>query len=240
VHHATRTNWNAKPDHTLMSTVRSSLRNRVTPTGAIIATPARGAMLGNRGGAFHLPNRTLGKRRWASKQWICCRLEFKGRRRVVMSPGLYTELFFLDEVTALAAGHRPCFECRREDALKFAQLWAQSEGRPGRATAGEMDEVLHAERLDGQGAKRTDRARLTRLPAGTFFLWRDEPCLLASLRDGQPRCALWRPEGYFPLRDPPGEDAEADILTPPSIRRVMNQGYWPPLPPLTWPATPWT
>ena len=218
-----------------MSTLRSPLQNRVTPVGEIIATPARGAMLGNRGGAFHTADRTLGKRRWASKQWICCRLEFKGRQRVVMSPGLYTELFFLDEVTALSSGHRPCFECRREDALKFARLWAQSEGRPGRAPAGEMDEALHAERLDQDGGKRTDRAHLTRVPAGTFFLWRGEPCLLASLRDGQPHCALWRPEGYAPLRDPPGEDAEVDVLTPPSIRRVMNQGYWPPLP-----ATPWT
>jgi hypothetical protein len=223
-----------KPDRRPMSRTTTPLQNRVTPTGAIIATPARGAMLGNRGGAFHNPDQTLGKRRWASKQWICCRLEFKGRKRAVMSPGLYTELFFLDEVTALAAGHRPCFECRREDALKFSVLWAQSEGRLARATAGEMDEVLHTERLDGAGNKRTDRERLTQLPAGAFFLWQGEPCLLARLRDGTPRTALWRPEGYAPLRNPPGEDAEVDVLTPPSIRRVMNQGYWPPLP-----STPW-
>lgn len=114
--------------------------------------------------------------------------------------------------------------------MSFAQLWAQSEGRPGRATAGEMDEVLHAERLTDTGAKRTDRAKLTRVPAGSFFLWQGQPCVLASLRDGQPHCALWRPEGYAPLPDPPGDEAEVEVLTPPSIRRVMNQGYWPPLP----------
>lgn len=212
----------------------SPLQNRVTPTGEIIATEARGTVMGNRGGAFHNPDQTLGKRRWASRQWICCRLEFKGRRRMVMSPGLYTELFFLDEATGLAAGHRPCFECRREDALRFAGLWAQSEGRTGRATAAEMDAVLHAERLDERGRKRTDRARMDSLPAGTFFLWRGAPCLLASLRDGVCRCAVWRPEGYAPLVDPPDDGSEVDVLTPPSIRRVMHQGYRVELPALPW------
>ena len=218
-----------------MSSDHAPLQNRVTPAGEIVATPARGAMMGNRGGAIHNPDRTLGKRRWASRQWICCRLEFKGRQRQVMTPGLYTELFFLDEVTALAAGHRPCFECRREDALTFARLWAQAEGRAGRATAGEMDVVLHAERLNEDGSKRTDRAVLGRLPAGTFYVWNGAPCLLASLRDGAPHSLLWRAEGYVRLSDPPDETAEVDVLTPPSIRRVMAQGYWPPLP-----ATPWS
>ena len=219
-----------------MSSVRSPLQNRVTPTGEIVATRARGTMMGIRGGCFHTAEGTLGRRRWAGKRWICCVLEFKGRHRQVMQPGKFTHLFFLDEVTALSAGHRPCFECRRDDALTFARLWAQADGRAGRAAADEMDEVLHAERVDSAGAKRTYRARLTQVPAGTFFLWRGEPCVLASRRDGQPRCALWRPEGYAPLRDPPDEDAEADILTPPSIRRVMQQGYWPPLPATDWAA----
>jgi hypothetical protein len=212
----------------------SPLQNRVTPTGEIIATPARGTMMGIRGGCFHTPSGTLGRRRWAGKRWICCVLEFRGRHREVMQPGRFTHLFFLDEVTALAAGHRPCFECRREDAMRFASLWARSEGQPGRASADAMDEVLHDERLDGEGGKRTDRARLMQLPAGAFYLWRGEPCVLASLRDGTPRSVLWRPEGYAPLPDPPDEDAEVDVLTPPSIRRVMNQGYWPPLPALPW------
>ena len=96
------------------------LQNRVTPEGEIIATPHRGLMMGNRGGCFHLPDRTLGARRWATRQWIACVLEFKGRHRAaMMQPNRYTELFFLDEATALAAGHRPCFECRRRDAERF-------------------------------------------------------------------------------------------------------------------------
>jgi hypothetical protein len=102
------------------------LQNRVTPEGEIIATPHRGLMLGNRGGAFHLPSRTIGHRRWATRQWIACVLEFKGRHRAaMMQPNRYTELFFLDEATALSAGHRPCFECRRRDAEHFAALWGQ-------------------------------------------------------------------------------------------------------------------
>ena len=213
-----------------MTPRRPPLQNRVTPNGEIISTPARGTMMGIRGGCFHRPDQTLGRRRWASRQWICCRLEFKGRKRPLMQPGRYTELFFLDEITALSAGHRPCFECRREDAMKFAVLWAQSEGRTGRAMAGEMDIVLHAERLGDDGIKRTDRARLVDLPAGTFFLWNGAPCVLASLRDGIPSCQLWRPEGYAPLSHPPDEEAQVDVLTPPTIRRVMNQGYWPALP----------
>jgi len=112
------------------------LQNRVTPEGEIIATPHRGLMLGNRGGAFHLPDRTLGHRRWATRQWIACVLEFKGRHRVaMMQPNRYTELFFLDEATALAAGHRPCFECRRRDAEHFAALWGQMRGWPAPARA---------------------------------------------------------------------------------------------------------
>ena len=94
------------------------LQNRVDPFGALHAVPARGALMGNRGGRFHLDDRALGKRRHASRRWICCVCEFRGRQRKVWGAG-YTELFFLDEITALAAGHRPCFECRRADAMRF-------------------------------------------------------------------------------------------------------------------------
>ena len=128
------------------------LQNRVTPEGEIIATPHRGLMMGNRGGAFHLPDRTLGARRWATRQWIACVLEFKGRHRAaMMQPNRYTELFFLDEATALAAGHRPCFECRRRDAERFAALWAETRGWPAPARAPEMDVGLHAERVGAAG-----------------------------------------------------------------------------------------
>jgi hypothetical protein len=119
------------------------LQNRVDPFGILFASPARGLFMGNRGGRIHDPaTRTLLKRRWASKQWICCLTTFKGRHRPVMGEG-YTELFFLDEVTALAAGHRPCFECRRADARRFADLLA-----PG-TRAGDLDALAHPMRLAG-------------------------------------------------------------------------------------------
>ncbi len=128
------------------------LQNRVTPSGELIATTARGLFMGNRGGRFHRADRTLSSRRWVSRQWICCRLEFSDRHREVWRTG-YTELFFLDEVTALAAGHRPCFECRRADARAFAEALATGRALAAPPRAAEMDAILHAERLAG-GAQR--------------------------------------------------------------------------------------
>ena len=133
------------------------LPNRVDPFGDLFATPTRGTLFGNRGGKFHRDDKTLGSRRWASRQWICCVLKFKGRQRNVWGR-YYTELFFLDEVTAFAAGHRPCFECRRQDAERFAVLFS---GKKQRASVDAMDSVLHAERLDGK-AKRTIAAASSR------------------------------------------------------------------------------
>jgi hypothetical protein len=199
------------------------LQNRVTPSGEIIATPQRGLMMGNRGGAFHRPDRTLGVRRWASRQWICCVLSFKDRHRAVMQPNRYTELFFLDEATALAAGHRPCFECRRNDALRFASAWAQARHLPVRPTAPEMDEVLHAERLDAGGGKRTFPASAGDLPAGTFV--RLDPPGPDYLYDGK-RLFPWSPDGYGPPRDAaPGLPVR--VLTPASIVAVLSAGYRP-------------
>ena len=140
------------------------LPNRVDPFGDLFATPARGTLFGNRGGKFHRDDKTLGSRRWVSRQWICCVLKFKGRQRNVWGR-YYTELFFLDEVTAFAAGHRPCFECRRQDAERFAALFS---GKKQRALADAMDRVLHAERLDGK-AKRTHRRNLDSLPDGAMI-----------------------------------------------------------------------
>src|SRR5262245_2383681 len=122
------------------------LQNRVDPFGELFATAARGTMFGNRGGKFHRDDRTLGARRHVSRAWSCCRLAFKGRQRQVWGRG-YTELFFLDEVTALAAGHRPCFECRRYDAQDFADRWQRAFKLPARPRASEMDKVLQPERL---------------------------------------------------------------------------------------------
>lgn len=195
------------------------LRNRVAPTGDLIATPARGAMLGNRGGRFHDPaTQTVRGRPWATKQWICCVLSFKNRRRNVWGR-FYTELFFCDEVTALAAGHRPCFECRREEAKAFAAAIMRHDGSPRPPTAPEMDERLHAERLDGR-AKRIHRVASPDLPDGAMILLDGAP---HALRNG--RLLRWSFSGYSPSdRAPP---AVADTLTPPTILGALGEGYRP-------------
>src|SRR5271154_4927188 len=114
------------------------LQNRVSPHGELFASPARGSLFGNRGGRFHTDARTLTARRWASRQWICCVLDFKNRRRNVWGR-FYTELFFLDEPTALAAGHRPCFECRRQDANVFREAWGRGWRCRATPSAPQMD-----------------------------------------------------------------------------------------------------
>ena len=194
------------------------LQNRVTPFGELAATPARGTMFGNRGGRFHRQDRTLGQRRWASRQWICCVLQFKGRRRDVWGPASYTDLFFLDEVTALAAGHRPCFECRRQDAKAFAEKWAQANGGDI-PHAGEMDAILQKERLDGR-AKRTHQMDADGLPDGVFIAIDDSAF---ALRGGN--MLRWSPSGYVETR--PRPRGSATVLTAPSIAAVLSAGYVP-------------
>ncbi len=145
-------------------------QNRVTPFGDIIATPERGTFMGNRG-VLHDEGGHV-KRAWQVKRWLVCVLAFRGRKRQVMAPGHYTELFFLDEATALAAGHRPCAECRRERFNAFRQAWRSA--RPAAAgkplpTADEMDTRLHAERVGPGRSKRLYQASLDELPNGAFF-----------------------------------------------------------------------
>jgi hypothetical protein len=195
------------------------LRNRVSPFGDLFAAPARGLFMGNRGGRFHTEARTLTARRWASRQWICCVLDFKGRHRDVWGR-FYTELFFLDEPTALAAGHRPCFECRREAAVAFAERWRAARGLSVRPYAGEMDEVLHGERLQGR-AKRLHRRSIDALPDGAFVAMDGA----AFAVRGE---ALWRwtPAGYETRRRRPRRVA-VDVLTPPAILAVLSAGYTP-------------
>ena len=189
------------------------LQNRVTPFADLVAVPARGMMMGNRGGRLHDASRNLGTRRWASKQWICCRLDFKNRQRTVWGAS-YTELFFLDEVTALAAGHRPCFECRRKDAANFASHF------PGAQKAPDMDAVLHRERLDGR-AKRLYRRAIDALPDGAMIVRDGEAFALRGAH-----LLRWTPSGYAaPQKRPRGIDA--DVLTPPSILQVLTRGYAP-------------
>jgi len=192
------------------------LQNRVSPFGELVVTRARGTLFGNRGGKFHHDDKTLGARRWVSRQWICCVLEFRGRQRNVWGR-YYTELFFLDEVTAFAAGHRPCFECRRKDAERFARLFS---GKTKRASAEVMDRVLHAERLDGK-AKRIHRRNIDSLPDGAMIAFDGE---VFAVRGED--LLQWTPSGYSQPKPRP-RDLEVDVLTPPSIVSVLAQGYAP-------------
>jgi len=192
------------------------LQNRVSPFGELVVSHARGILMGNRGGQLHDDKRQLTRRRWASKQWICCKLNFNNRHRKVWGNG-YTELFFLDEVTALAAGHRPCFECRRKNAEQFALLFS---GKKRRASAAAMDKVLHAERLDGK-AKRSHRGKLDSLPDGAMIsLDRDAFAVRGN------SLLRWSPDGYSQPRSRP-HGIDVDVLTPPSILSVLRRGYLP-------------
>jgi hypothetical protein len=192
------------------------LQNRVSPFGEFIATPARGLLMGNRGGRLHDARRQLGTRRWTSKQWICCKLEFNNRHRKVWGDG-YSELFFLDEVTALATGHRPCFECRRRDAERFAVLFC---GQPKRASAAAMDKILHAERLIGR-AQRTHRRALDALPDGAMIAIDGEAFAIRG-----DHLLRWTSAGYARQRARP-RGIDVDVLTPPSIVTVLAAGYLP-------------
>jgi hypothetical protein len=198
------------------------LQNRVAPSGEIFASTARGSFMGNRGGAIHNDRRKI-VRQYAGRRWITCLLEFKGRRRTVMSPGRYTELFFLDEAVALAAGHRPCAECRRERFNAFKAAWNSCErpagGRP--PLADEIDLELHATRIHRRAEKVTFQATLESLPDGCFVQIEGRSYLL--LGDA---LVLWSPAGYVGKRHRPG-DLVVTVLTPEPIVRCIRQGYQP-------------
>jgi hypothetical protein len=198
------------------------LQNRVTPSGDIIATPHRGLFTGNRG-IIHDPATKTLTRRWAGKAWLTCVCEFRGRRREVMGGRSWTELFFLDEATALAAGHRPCFYCRRDDANRFRAAWEQGNGVSD-VLAPEIDAVLHRERLDG-GNKRLHALPmpLKELPDGAMLRQDNESYLVA-----RGRALRWSPAGY---REAPDAVDEAMLLTPPSTLRALSAGYRPMLHP---------
>lgn len=196
------------------------LQNRVTPDGQIIATRARGTLMGNRGGMLHRLDKTLGPRRWVSKAWVTCRLSYKGRWREVMGPNAYTELFFLDEATSFAAGHRPCYECRRQDAIVFAELFAEAHRLDGaRARASDIDTILHAERLNDSQQKAVIRREIQDLPTGAMVRWRDGAYLLIGNR-----LFRWSPEGYTAAIEVDANMA-VDVLTPPSTLEVFRGGY---------------
>jgi hypothetical protein len=195
------------------------LQNRVDPFGELFAAPARGLFMGNRGGHFHTDAQRLTARRWVSRQWICCVTKFKERQRDVWGQ-FYTELFFLDEPTALAAGHRPCFECRREDVQVFAEYWRKAHKLCWRPRAAEMDEVLHRERLNGR-AKRLHRRKIESLPDGAFITLEGAAfavCGNALLR--------WTADGYDARASRPRQ-VTVEVLTPPAVLGVLAAGYQP-------------
>ncbi len=198
------------------------LQNRVDPLGNIIATPARGAWMGNRG-VLHNERKEI-IRPFKLYAWITCKLEFKGRRRQVMTPNHWTELFFLDEATAFAAGHRPCFECRREAANHFKACWIKGNPQYGfdmKTPIGEIDKVLHKERTSSDGKKLTFESNTANLPDGAFVIVDKMPYLLK-----EKQLFLWTPSGYEQHRALP-EATTLTVLTPRSTVEAFRAGYKP-------------
>jgi hypothetical protein len=200
-------------------------RNRVTPRGALIADAARGTFMGNRGclhdGAGKIRRAHRGRR------WIVCALEFRGRRLPLADPGRNTQLFFLDEATALAAGHRPCGECRRAAFRAYLDAWRA--GNPaavpnGRRHVDDVDRVLHRQRIGTR-----ERAPLGALPDGTFVAPDGDPRPFLVLGDA---LLAWHPHGYSDRI--PRIDAAAEVLTPESTVQALRAGYHPVLHPSAW------
>jgi hypothetical protein len=203
----------------------SPLQNRVTPFGDIVATPERGLFMGNRGGCFHDDRQQLTSRRWATKQWITCDPGYQGKKLPLMAPGHYTQLFFLDEAVAFAAGHRPCALCRRADFNRFVASW--SEANPDlagheRLRVATLDSALHAERLTHERRKRTFDAELGSLPDGTFVTFD----VAEAWRVAGGVLRRWSFAGYDTMQslDP---TATAHVLTPRSVVRAFSAGYRP-------------
>ena len=203
------------------------LQNRVTPTSEIVADPARGMFMGNRGILHDAPGQ-LGAARWRHCSWICCQLSFKNRRRTLMAPHRYTELFFLDEATALAAGHRPCFECRRGAFREFQAAWRRVF-RTTDCSAAAMDRVLHRARVEPRTRRQIRlEAPLNDLPDGVFVLLDQAPSTpLLVLGD---RLLPWRASGYASARPRPAA-IDCRVLTPAPTVAVIRAGYVPSLHP---------
>ena len=181
------------------------LQNRCDPWGHLVATAAHGTMMGNRGGKFHRDDQTLGKRRWATRHWICCDMFYKNKSHEAIGP-YYTSVFFLDEVTALSAGHRPCFYCRNKTARAFL----------GGQRVEAFDRILHDERL---GEK--SEVALSNLPDGAMI--EIESKAFGVLGDG---LREWSFDGYVTSR-PRKSHLKAKLLTPPSITAILANGFKP-------------
>lgn len=197
-----------------------SFTNRVDPFGQLFPGPSRGTLMGNRG-CIHDEYRQIRGRPWQRKAWISCRLDWKGIRRQVMSPGRYTELFFLDEATALSAGHRPCNDCRREALTLFREAFAKGQASLGRQVrlTSQVDDILHAERLNGDGSKRRHQAPIQDLPSGVMFEMHGQLWLVQA-----GKCLRWTPGGYDLVADLPSS-GDVTVLTPPSTCLALSQGY---------------
>jgi len=201
------------------------LQNRVSPFGDIISDQGRGLFMGNRG-ILHGNTRTLAKARWRHAHWIICLTSFKSRRRTVMTPGKYTELFFSDEASALAAGHRPCAECRRAAYNDFRSAWQIGHDLEHQVGANEMDRVLHRQRVNKSDRRQiTYRAPLSSLPDGAFFsLTTDSGTAILKYNN---QLWEWSFAGYTPLGQIPLRDEMVDVRTPQSIIRTLAAGYTP-------------
>src|SRR4051794_5111009 len=198
-------------------------QNRVTPTGELIAVADRGTLTGNRG-VLHDPAGRI-VRQHQVRRWITCRLEFRDRHRAVMMPGRYTHLFFLDEATAFAAGHRPCAECRREDYQQFRRCWAGAGDLADLPGADAMDDALHLERGTLHGRRRTVPVPFADLPDGAFVLHPDGAARLVSAGS----LLRWTPAGYTGREPVPS--GPLPVLTPPSVLAAFRAGYRPTLHP---------
>lgn len=198
----------------------SPLQNRVTPFGEVIATPARGTLMGNRGIIHDPRSRKLLTRRWQHQAWICCVLDFKDYQHPIMGASAYTELFFLDEATALAAGHRPCAYCRRTAFNAFKQAWSVATGAE-EPRAPHIDRQLHSERVTRRREKVTFTERLAELPGGTLIAHNARPYLLKG-----DRLLPWQASGYRgSIRVV--DTTRVQVLTPYSTVAVLRAGYRP-------------
>ncbi|MEC5322878.1 hypothetical protein [Aurantimonas sp. A3-2-R12] len=194
------------------------LQNRVTPLGEIIADPARGTLMGNRG-ILHDHDRKLGQSRWKHKAWIACALAFRGRRRTPMTQGRYTELFFLDEATALAAGHRPCAECRRASFDVYRAAWATAHHLDAPPSAKAMDDALHAHRVKPRLREQVHHTRAAAdVPDGAFVLVDRAPWLVWKRR-----LLRWSPSGYDRVGSLPG--GRLAVVTPQPGVEALAAGY---------------
>jgi hypothetical protein len=198
------------------------LQNRVDPFGNIFRTPARGAWMGNRG-VIHDEHKHI-RKPFRTRAWITCVLQFKGRRRQVMTPRRWTELFFLDEATAFAAGHRPCFECRRQDALRFKTCWIKGNpvyGFDNNTPMDEIDRILHRERIDSNGRKLSYEALLQDLPDGAFIEMEGSAWLVTNDLVHE-----WTPFGYE-KKIALSPQQPVSVLTPGSVVNAFRAGYLP-------------